>query len=240
MVFTVAADADLARLGFLIADRTRAAFLLTLLNGGLTSASALAERAGVSRSLASAHLRRLTEGGLIVAEPRGRQRLYRLAGQGIADALEVLVQSAPPGDVRSLRDATENDQLRRARLCYDHFAGRLGVALRDALCARGLLSHEGQVTATGEAAFAALEIDVAALGTHGRPLTRACLDWSEGRPHLAGGLGAALTTEILRRGWVRTREASRVVTVTPAGERALREHFGLIVDDGRCTAPAAA
>lgn len=84
----MAGDADLARLGAPIADRTRAAFLLALLNGGLTSASALAERAGVSRSPASAHLRRLTEGGLIVAEPRGRRRLYRLAGQGIADALE--------------------------------------------------------------------------------------------------------------------------------------------------------
>ena len=113
-----------------------------------------------------------------------------------------------------------------------------GVALRDSLRARHLLDREGRVTAAGEAAFAALEIDVAGLSTHGRPLTRACLDWSEGRHHLAGGLGAALTNEILRRGWVRTREASRVVTVTPAGERALREHFGLHA--GRCSAPAVA
>jgi DNA-binding transcriptional ArsR family regulator len=227
----VARDVDLARLGALFADRTRAAFLLTLLNGGLTPASALADRAGVSRPLASAHLRRLTEGGLIVAEPRGRQRLYRLAGQDIADALEVLVRIAPLGDVRSLRDATENQQLRDARLCYDHFAGHLGVALRDGLLERALLTPEGQVTPRGRLALAALEIDIDELAEHGRPLTRACADWSEQSHHLAGGLGAALTNEIIRRGWVRTREASRVVTVTPAGATGLREHFGV---EGRC------
>ena len=132
-------EADLARIGALLADRTRATILLTLLNGGLTPASALAERAQVSRSLASSHLRKLEVGGLVRVEPRGRQRLYRLASQSIADALEVLILLAPALPVSSLRGAHARDELRRGRLCYDHLAGRAGVALAEHLVAAGLL-----------------------------------------------------------------------------------------------------
>ena len=223
-------EADLARIGSLVADRTRATILLTLLNGGLTSASALADRANVSRSLASAHLRKLEVGGLVRVEPRGRQRLYRLASQPIADALEVLILLAPALPVSSLRGAHSRDDLRRGRLCYDHLAGRAGVALADHLVAAGLLvrgASDFEVTVAGEQALSELGIDVAALAARPRPLTRACLDWSERRHHLAGSLGAALSAELVRRGWVDTREASRVVTVTPAGRAALHARFGI-------------
>lgn len=224
-------EADLAAIGTLLADRTRATILLTLLNGGLTSASALAERAGVSRPLASAHLRKLTDGGLLAVEPHGRQRLYRLSSQAVADALEVLILLAPPLVVRSLRQANEGIALRHGRLCYDHLAGRAGVALTRALVAGGWLEPSDgdfSVTAAGADRFRALEIDVAALAAHPRPLTRACLDWSERDHHLAGALGAALTSELLRRGWLQAREASRVVTVTDSGRVALAAQFGLV------------
>jgi DNA-binding transcriptional ArsR family regulator len=223
-------EADLARIGALLADRTRATILLTLLNGGLTPASALAERAEVSRSLASSHLRKLEVGGLVRVEPRGRQRLYRLASQSIADALEVLILLAPALPVSSLRGAHARDDLRRGRLCYDHLAGRAGVALVEHLLAAELLvpgPSDYVVSPAGARAFAALDIDVAALQARPRPLTRACMDWSERRHHLAGSLGAALSGELLRRGWVETREASRAVTVTQAGKAALQERFGI-------------
>jgi DNA-binding transcriptional ArsR family regulator len=206
---------------------TRATILLTLLNGGLTPASALAARAGVSRSLASTHLSKLVEGGMLAVEPRGRQRLYRLASQKIADALEVLILLAPPRPVSSLRAANERDDLRRARLCYDHLAGRAGVVITEQLVAGGLLTTGYDVTPAGRAAFGTLDIDLDALAARPRPLTRACLDWSERRHHLAGSLGAALSAELIRRGWLATREASRVVSVTPAGSNALHEHFGV-------------
>jgi DNA-binding transcriptional ArsR family regulator len=220
-------EADLAAIGTLLADRTRATILLTLLNGGLTPASALATRAGVSRSLASMHLAKLVEGGMLAVEPRGRQRLYRLASQKIADALEVLILLAPSRPVSSLRAANERDDLRRARLCYDHLAGRAGVVITEQLVARGLLTTGYDITSTGGAVFGALGIDVDELAARPRPLTRACLDWSEGRHHLAGSLGAALSAELIRRGWLATREASRVVSVTPAGRAALHERFGV-------------
>ncbi|MDW5598189.1 helix-turn-helix transcriptional regulator [Conexibacter stalactiti] len=223
-------EADLAAIGTLLADRTRATILLTLLNGGLTSASALAERAGVSRPLASAHLRKLTDGGLLAVEPHGRQRLYRLSSQAVADALEVLILLAPPLVVRSLRQANEGIALRHGRLCYDHLAGRAGVALTEALVEGGWLRRAAEdfdVTPAGAAKFAELEIDVTSLAERPRPLTRACLDWSERSHHLAGALGAALANELLRRGWLQAREASRVVLLTDAGRVALADHFGL-------------
>jgi DNA-binding transcriptional ArsR family regulator len=230
-------EADLAGIGTLLADRTRATILLSLLNGGLTPASALAARAGVSRSLASLHLRRLLEGGMLAVEPRGRQRLYRLANEKIADALEVLILLAPAAPVSSLRAANERDDLRRGRLCYDHLAGRAGVVLTEQLIAGGLLRDDYSVTAAGHAALAGLGIDAAELAARPRPLTRACLDWSERRHHLAGSLGAALSAELIRRGWLATREASRVVSVTPAGRAGLLEHFG--VDPARLELPEA-
>lgn len=132
--------------------------------------------------------------------------------------------------MQSLRGARERDGLREARLCFDHLAGRAGVALTGGLLARGDLADEGGdyvVTRRGERALAALDIDVEALRRRERPLARPCLDWSERRHHLAGSLGAAPTGELLRRDWLRTREASRAVSVTAAGREALRELFGI-------------
>ena len=138
-------------------------------DGGLTSASALALKANVSRPLASNHLKKLTEGGLIVAEPQGRQRLYRLRSQAVAQALEALIQLAPPRETTNSGDSAEGDALRRGRLCYDHLAGGLGVALADGLCAKGFLELEGTehflVTPSGVEAFGALGIDVEELAS---------------------------------------------------------------------------
>jgi DNA-binding transcriptional ArsR family regulator len=227
-VCALTGDADLAGIGSLLADKTRASIVTTLLNGGLTPSSLLAERAGVSRPLASNHLRKLAEGGLIVAEPRGRQRLYRLRSQSVAEALEALIQLAPARDSDPSEDG---EALRQGRLCYDHIAGRLGVALADGLCTRGLLvldeAERFIVTDAGIDGFGGLGIDLERLAQAPRPLTRACVDWSERRHHLAGSLGGALAGELLRRGWVLSREASRVVDLTADGREALGTRFGL-------------
>jgi DNA-binding transcriptional ArsR family regulator len=231
IVPAVSGDADLETIGALLADKTRATIMTTLLNGGLTAASVLADRAGVSRPLASNHLKKLTSGGLIVAEPRGRQRLYRLRSQSVAEALEALIQLAPPRATSTLGEATEGEALRRGRLCYDHLAGRLGVALADGLCAAGYLALDGGeqfvVTTAGTSAFAQLGIDVDRLAKAPRPLTRVCADWSEQSRHLAGSLGGALTAELLRRGWIHGREASRVVDVSRDGFEALTTRLGV-------------
>ena len=225
-------DADLAVVASLMADRHRAQMLLTLLGGTPQSGSALAEAAGISRSLASAHLKKLVAGGLVRAQPRGRQQLYSIASASVADALEILILIAPAAKVRSLGDATRAKSLRWARMCYDHLAGTVGVSVTEALIGRGLLrERDGDYTLgpAGAAEFGGFGIDVSRLERRTRPLLRPCLDWSERRYHLAGSLGAALTAALLERRWIATREASRIVTVTKAGQAGFEEWLGVDV-----------
>jgi DNA-binding transcriptional ArsR family regulator len=223
-------DADLASVAALMADRNRAQMLLTLLGGVPQSGSALAEAAGISRSLASAHLKKLVAGGLVRAKPNGRQQLYSIASEPVADALEILILLAPASKVSSLSDATRAKSLRWARMCYDHLAGAVGVSVTEALLGHGLLREQdgGYVLGPrGAAEFGRFGIEVDRLDRRTRPLLRPCEDWSERRFHLAGSLGAALTRTLLERRWIATREASRIVTVTEAGLAGLLEWPGV-------------
>jgi len=222
-------DADLAAIGRLIGDQNRAHILRILLGGAPQSGSALADAAGISRSLASAHLKQLTAGRLVRAEPRGRQQLYSIASESVADALETLMLLAPPTPVRSLRGSVHLRDLRWARMCYDHLAGAVGVAVTEALAAREAIGEQDGswvLGASGAEVFGELGIDVANVPRRTRPLLRPCLDWTERRHHLAGGLGAALAAELARRGWMHRREGSRIVTLTPAGYASLDEWLG--------------
>jgi DNA-binding transcriptional ArsR family regulator len=229
-------DADLASVAALMADKHRAQMLLTLLGGAPMSGSALAEAAGISRSLASAHLKKLVTGGLVRAQPSGRQQLYSIASEPVADALEVLILLAPATKVRSLGEASRARSLRWARMCYDHLAGAVGVSVTEALIDRGLVTaveRAGEVGGVyalapgGAGEFGRFGIEVDRLERRTRPLLRPCLDWSERRYHLAGSLGTALTRSMIERRWITTREASRIVTVTEAGEAGLRDWLGV-------------
>ena len=234
-------DADLAALGRLIGDPNRARILRMLLGGTPQSGSALASAAGISRSLASAHLKKLTAGGLVRAERSGRQQLYSIAAQPVADALETLLVFAPATPVRSLRGAARMRNLRWARMCYDHLAGVAGVAVTEALTAGGAIEElDGAwvLGPGGATVFGGLGIDVASVPRRTRPLLRPCMDWTERRHHLAGGIGAALTAELTRRGWIRREDASRIVTITPAGYAGINSWLG--IDFGQLRASSAA
>jgi DNA-binding transcriptional ArsR family regulator len=223
-------DADLASVASLIADRHRAQMLLTLLGGRPQSGSALAEAVGISRSLASAHLKKLVAGGLVRAQPSGRQQLYSIASDPVAEALEILILLAPPTRVRSLTGASRAKSLRWARMCYDHLAGAVGVSVTEALMAHGLIQERDGgylLGPCGAEGFGRFGVDVAKLERRTRPLLRPCLDWSERRYHLAGSLGAALTAALVEHRWITTREASRIVTVTGEGQSGLREWLGI-------------
>jgi DNA-binding transcriptional ArsR family regulator len=231
-------DADLAAVGRLIGDSHRAQMLLALLGGTPQTGSALASAAGISRSLASAHLKKLTAGGLVSAQRSGRQQMYSIA-QPLADALEILILFAPPVPVRSLREATRMRSLRWARMCYDHLAGTLGVAVTETMLARDALREQdgGYVLAPdGAELFGAVGIDTSRLPRHGRPLVRPCMDWSERRYHLAGSLGAALAASMIERGWIRPQEGSRIVIVTPAGVSGLADWLGIDLERLRAAA----
>lgn len=228
--------ARFAEIAALAGDPARAAMLHALMDGRALSASELARVGGVTPQTASGHLARLTESGLLAVVKQGRHRYHRLASAAVAQMMESIMQvaakTAPPRPaiVAGPRDAA----LRAGRTCYDHLAGRLGVAIADALVAGGQVELDGDaglVTDDGLALFGRIGLDVTAPATPGRRrrvLCRPCLDWSERRPHLAGAVGAALCGHCFAQGWIRRQPDSRAVSVTPKGQQALRDAFGLI------------
>ena len=219
-------DADLAAVGAAIGEPARALMLNALLGGRALPASELAQVARVAPSTASAHLAKLTEAGLITVEPDGRHRYHRLAGEDVAHALEVLATIAPPLEIRTLRAAGRAGAERHARSCYDHVAGELGVAITDRFVELGALQRESLALLDPEP-LTAIGIHAAQL-TGRRPLTRACLDWTERRPHVAGQVGAAILTALLDLRWVHRAPAGRALRLTTAGKRGLRSSLGLI------------
>src|SRR5579884_63873 len=224
------ANVDLAAVGRLIASPARAAMLDALFDGRSWSVGDLAAAAGVAPSTASEHLRLLLAGGLVVDGRDGRHHRFRLRGPDVAEALELLVTLAPAAPRSGLKQATRNGALHAARTCYDHLAGRLGVAVTDALVERGhLLGPEQDFAPTpgGERAFERIGVDVAALRRARRPLARACLDWSERRPHLAGALGAALLARLEAAGGLERLPTPRAVRLLAPGE-ALLHRLGVV------------
>ncbi len=221
---------EVATVAALLSDVARASMVSVLLDGRARTAGELATTAGITPQTASSHLSKLIEGGLVAVIPQGRHRYHRLAHPDAAHALEALSLLAV-SPARKQRAPGPNDAaLRDGRTCYDHFAGRLGVAIADTLVATGAMIEEDQsfrVTEAGAARFACLGVEVAELRRHGRPPCRWCLDWSERRPHLAGTVGARLASRSLEAGWVRRLEGSRAVRVTQAGERVFADVLGL-------------
>ncbi len=209
----------------LIGEPARAAMLTELLSGRALTATELATRAGVSAATASVHLARLVCGRLLSVEAQGRHRYFRLRDRSVARSLETLASLVPPPLVKE-----PLDDLRYARTCYDHLAGWLGVAVRDSLVKTRVLLPEGaehRLTTKGEDRLRALGVDVDRAAGSRRSFARACLDWSERRPHLAGALGEALLARFLEKRWIVRRDGERAVDVTTAGRRALVRELGI-------------
>jgi DNA-binding transcriptional ArsR family regulator len=241
-------DADIASIAALVADPGRAKILLALGDGRALPASVLADEAGVAASTASAHLGKLVTGGLLRVERHGRHRYFRIAGPQVGELIEALARVAPPAPVRSLKQGSKAQAVRFARTCYDHLAGILGTHLMEAMLDHNLLTGgdgvfdpdtarddrlaspgfdlDYRLTPSGVRELKAFGIDFDSLPTR-RPLIRYCVDWSEQRHHLAGSLGAALTTRMIDLGWVRKADRSRAVHVSDEGFDGLREQFGL-------------
>ncbi|MEU7891983.1 helix-turn-helix transcriptional regulator [Nonomuraea sp. NPDC049152] len=211
-------DRDLAPVAALFGDSTRVKMLTVLADGHALPAGELARSAGVHPATATAHLRRLVEGGLVRVRVQGRHRYHELAGEHVAAVLEALAQVAPPAPVRSLRQHRDVAALTEARTCYDHLAGRRGVELRDRLLAAGALrpinDRDHVMTAQGMRLIAELGIDPDRITATRRVFARSCVDWTHRRPHLAGALPAAITGQLLARGWL-SRNTGRGLRVAP-------------------------
>ncbi|TDC87040.1 transcriptional regulator [Nonomuraea deserti] len=220
----IARDADVAPVAALIADPTRAAMLTALLGGRALAAGELARVSGVSAATASAHLSRLLDGGLVDVVRQGRHRYYRLAGHEVAEVLETLARISGRPPVRSLRQSRQARLLEEARTCYDHLAGRAGVALLDRLREGGYYAAD-DLTDAGERLLSGLGVDVAGARGSRRRFALECLDWTERRAHLGGALGAAITVVLLERGWFRRGAVPRAVVLTDEGREGLSAMF---------------
>ena len=223
---------EIAEVAALVGDPTRANILCALLDGRALTAGELAYSAGVSPQTTSGHLAKLTEGKLIGLVKQGRHHYYRLAGPHVGRMLETIMDVAITGPPRYRPRSSREEQLRRARTCYDHLAGRLGVGLTEQLCTRGhlvLADEGGEVTGSGAAFLAEIGVDLARVRAGRRFFCRPCLDWTERRPHLGGAVGAALAGRCFDLGWIERRRGSRGLNITLAGQKGLLEVFGLSI-----------
>jgi DNA-binding transcriptional ArsR family regulator len=211
---------DISGIAALIGDPARANMLNALMSGMALTAGELAREAGVSPQTASVHLARLREGALVSMEVQGRHRYFRLAGPDVAGALEGLMELASRTGRLRTKPGPRDQSMREARVCYDHLAGSMGVRMHDAFIQQGLVvaTSEGLgLSERGRSRFRAEGIDIEAMEQKGRPICRACLDWSERRHHLAGSIAAELLQLFLTRGWARRDTKSRAIVFVPAG-----------------------
>lgn len=218
-------------IAFLIADPARAAMLIALADGRALPAGELANAARVTAQTASSHLAKLLDSGLLMVEKEGRHRYYRLAGPDVALALEHLAAIRPVTPARYQPFSREAQSLHFARRCYDHLAGRLGVAVTQGLQDRGFIVPAAEkqfaVTQSGMAWFGRMGLDVSALKPTRRGLARQCLDWTERRHHLAGPLGVHFMAVLCTSGWLRCSMSSRLIELTSLGRAGLEDQLGI-------------
>ena len=240
---------DIAPVAALLADRARAVMLTVLLDGRPLPAGELAKAAGVSAATASSHLGKLLDGDLVSVVKQGRHRYYRLKGAEVAAVIEALSLISPLLQVRSLRQSRQAAALGQARTCYDHLAGRAGVALFDAMIGGGLIEPRiiggppsddqrisddparsaYEVTDKGEERLADIGIDVQAVRASRRRFAGHCLDWTERRPHLNGALGEAVTSRLIELAWFERGTSRRSLVLTEKGLAGLADVFGCVV-----------
>lgn len=219
----------LANLGAIFADETRSEILALLMDGRAHTGGELARHIGVSPSTVSEHLSRLLDAAMVVVEPQGRHRYFRLASPEVAELLEALGAAPQPADLPGPKAPAA---LLYARTCYDHLAGELAVGIYDQLLADSHIEpDEGtlRLTSSGEALIERLGVDIAKARASQRPTVKSCLDWTERRHHLAGSVGAGILDALLDRSWIARDSKPRTIRVTDNGRGAIRDHFNLAV-----------
>ncbi len=240
-----AGDADLSVIGRVLGEPARARILLALVDGRALPASMLAMEAGVAASTASGHLSRLLDARLVTVTGHGRYRYYALAGPEVGELVEAMARLAPARPITSLREGTRAHAIRVARRCYDHLAGRLGVALTASFLDQGLLSgHDGSVDLdrmTGDRPAGGVLDPIAYTLTDagadtlrslgGDPPTnravRCCVDWTEQRHHMAGAVGRIILCQLQERGWLRPATHNRALALTDTGRQGLSDRFAI-------------
>jgi DNA-binding transcriptional ArsR family regulator len=214
----------------LIGDQARAKMLTALMGGRALTATELADAAGITKQTGSTHLRKLLDARFVAMEAHGRHRYFRIADEDVAQILEEFMSFSVRTGTRAHPTGPKDPALRKARVCYDHLAGELGVLLYASLLQRQAFDFNDAsvaLSAEGERLISELGVDARMLRSQKRASCRVCMDWSERRHHLAGAVGAALLARVIELGWAVRDRSSRAVHFRPHGERAFRQCFQL-------------
>lgn len=230
----MSSNAKFAEVAALAGDPGRAAMLHALMDGRALTAAELARTAGITAQTASSHLSRMVEAGLLCMVKQGRHRYHRLASPAVAQMMESIMQVASASSIPNIATGPRDTALREARTCYKHLAGRLGVAIADALvrddCIE-LSEDAGLVTDKGDELFRRLGIETGAQPPRRKhAFCRPCLDWSERRPHIGGHIGNAICAFGFEQDWIRRVKGTRAIQVTPNGKRLFRAEMGVRLD----------
>ncbi|HWR14239.1 MAG TPA: winged helix-turn-helix domain-containing protein [Terriglobales bacterium] len=220
------AKPDIERIAQTIGDATRIRMLVLLTEGRALTAKELAYGAGVEPATATAHLRRLLADSLIQSREQGRHKYFRLASPEVARCVESLLTVAPAQRTEDINASP----IRLARYCYDHLAGRLALDITESLTRRKLIvadSKNFSVSSRGEKWFQDFGIDLGRLARNRRKFAPLCLDWTERKDHIGGALGAEIASKLLEDGWFSRTKETRAVSLTAAGRRRLKSHFGI-------------
>ena len=223
-------EPNIAYIGNLIGDTARAKMLTALMSGKALTATELSLEAGITPQTASSHLVKLVEGELLVVRKQGRHKYFQLKNAQVAELIEQMLNITASVSAVNISTGPDNKRLRKARICYDHLAGELGVQLFDALVNNGKLtenSNELSLTETGRKFFNEIGVDFSSLEARRRPICKACLDWSERRSHLAGSLGKWVLDDAINRSWAVQDLDSRVIQFTPQGLKTFTQRYAL-------------
>ena len=216
----------------LIGDATRASILWNLLDGRAFTAIELAIAVETSAQNISMHLGKLLEADLISVEKQGRHKYYRFSNKEVAYAVEAMANLIPKPKVAVKMKSEEYPPVKYCRTCYDHLAGKIGVALADSLLAQNIIVEKNgifEISTEGEKWFANFGINLEDAQKQKRIFLKPCLDWSERRNHIAGSIGSLLLNKMITEDWLRRNKNSRAVTITGKGEKELLKYFKIIV-----------
>jgi DNA-binding transcriptional ArsR family regulator len=214
----------------LIGERSRAIMLWNLLDGRAYTATELAVCADVSAQAASNHLSKLVKANLLAVDNQGRHKYYRFRNDKVAQIIETIASLLPIDNNDKQKEIAQLNGIRYARTCYDHLAGKTGVAITNALLQKKILIEQKNnytVSVQGIKWFREIGIDIDIVRQAKRKFAYPCLDWSERKHHLGGALGAVLLNTIANKDWVRKIKQSREVIITGTGKKELSKRLNI-------------
>ena len=219
---------DIARISSCLDNPARAGIIRALMSGQAFTMNELAIETQIPALSVKEHLEQLMDMRLVCPEDQGRHQYFKLAGDDVATALHGMPSLLGETGPKRVRFGPKEPELRKARVCYNHIAGELGVRLYKSMAAQGFFdfaNDEISLTPTGQRFANTIGIEIVDQSNRKKPVCRSCLDWSERRYHLAGAFGIALLDSFLEKDWVNREGKSRVLTLTRGGEEAVEKYF---------------